>query len=306
MDIRLVFQSTPFVRRETKIYNVSLWDNIFQSTPFVRRETHPFPCVLAFCFISIHSLREKGDMEEMLSTDEFDHFNPLPSWEGRHGLSKWLIIAIIFQSTPFVRRETFRLRFHSRYILYFNPLPSWEGRQLWSCQANTSTLFQSTPFVRRETRAFFSLIAVRLFQSTPFVRRETSNLYGSKVTCKISIHSLREKGDTGPEPNNPGHYISIHSLREKGDKIKLTVVRAITHFNPLPSWEGRLERILLYLILCYFNPLPSWEGRLWLKTTSQHIKGFQSTPFVRRETLVIWQCVCRNDISIHSLREKGD
>jgi len=150
MDIRLVFQSTPFVRRETKIYNVSLWDNIFQSTPFVRRETHPFPCVLAFCFISIHSLREKGDnecqgygssatisihslrekgdMEEMLSTDEFDHFNPLPSWEGRHGLSKWLIIAIIFQSTPFVRRETFRLRFHSRYILYFNPLPSWEGR----------------------------------------------------------------------------------------------------------------------------------------------------------------------------------
>ena len=83
--------------------------------------------------------------------------------------------------------------------------------------------------------ALIILHMVTLFQSTPFVRRETSNLYGSKVTCKISIHSLREKGDTGPEPNNPGHYISIHSLREKGDKIKLTVVRAITHFNPLPS-----------------------------------------------------------------------
>ncbi len=34
------------------------------------------------------------------------------------------------------------------------------------------------------------------------------------------------------------------------------------HFNPRPSWEGRLQnKILKLLIQRYFNPRPSWEGR---------------------------------------------
>jgi len=78
----------------------------------------------------------------------------------------------IFQSTPFVRRETSeKMTIKDRVI------------------------FQSTPFVRRETKTGTEKQIAYAFQSTPFVRRETMAEFAIPVMKKISIHSLREKGD---------------------------------------------------------------------------------------------------------------
>ena len=44
---------------------------------------------------------------------------------------------------------------------------------------------------------------------------------------KISIHALREEGDTMAAPKHPQREISIHALREEGD------VRTVSVYLPL-------------------------------------------------------------------------
>ena len=46
---------------------------------------------------------------------------------------------------------------------------------------------------------------------------------GAKLTDRqISIHALREEGDTGGAGRRPSKNISIHALREEGDIPSLT------------------------------------------------------------------------------------
>ena len=171
-----VFQSTPFVRRETSQVSVFRTADAFQSTPFVRRETpalfrgwkakryfNPLP--------SWEGRPAVGLMELWV-----DHFNPLPSWEGRHhSVNTSLNLSCI--SIHSLREKGDRsYPIIIPAVSYFNPLPSWEGRR-----GNIPVVF-----------------AFELFQSTPFVRRETLHAYHMRINCIIiSIHSLREKGDLG-------------------------------------------------------------------------------------------------------------
>ena len=57
-----------------------------------------------------------------------------------------------------------------------------------------------------------------VFLSTPSVRRATLSTLSLAMRCLISIHALREEGDTGPwNQPEPTLNISIHALREEGD-----------------------------------------------------------------------------------------
>ena len=100
------------------------------------------------------------------------------------------------------------------------------------------------------------------FQSTPLIRGETGGGRGASPRETISIHSPHTRGDFSP---------FWRFLRQKD-------------FNPLPSYEGRLDRLkdycesngfqstplirgeTVYCVynqndLANFNPLPSYEGR---------------------------------------------
>ena len=102
---------------------------------------------------------------------------------------------------------------------HFNPRPPRGGRRKQSCRAYTTTSFQSTPSARRATRCAAA----------------------SGFEKGISIHALREEGDSGPlcgygrqlvfqstpsarRATIPRYYekmmeqISIHALREEGDR----------------------------------------------------------------------------------------
>jgi len=57
---------------------------LFQSTPFARRETVPgTPTSPIDLIVSIHSLRKKGDQLHRSENPNWNCFNPLPSQEGR-------------------------------------------------------------------------------------------------------------------------------------------------------------------------------------------------------------------------------
>ena len=54
--------------------------------------------------------------------------------------------------------------------------------------------------------------------------------------CNISIHALREEGDTnGKHAQIPRYYISIHALREEGDDDYLIAILDILRFLSTPS-----------------------------------------------------------------------
>ena len=122
-------------------------------------------------------------------------FNPLPSQEGRQEQKHCPCLIVLFQSTPFARRETcivvpsiFTTVFQStpfarretgcranEWLRWrrFNPLPSQEGRHYQIFPSIFPHTFQSTPFARRETYPIAIHCYAVVFQSTPFARRET-------------------------------------------------------------------------------------------------------------------------------------
>ncbi len=168
--------------------------------------------------ISIHALREEGD-----------------GTHARIGVS-----ACIFLSTPSARRATY---------LYAREIEPWKFLSTPSARRATSfvmaslsdaAVFLSTPSARRAT---FSIIRmappVGVFLSTPSARRATCAKIRKAQRQDISIHALREEGDSVtawllllainfyPRPPRGGrpkrsaekarNAISIHALREEGD-----------------------------------------------------------------------------------------
>ena len=78
--------------------------------------------------------------------------------------------------------------------------------------------------------------------------------------------------------------ISIHALREEGDTVDSFLFCNITHFYPRPPRGGRPQRFGSHMILM----------------------KFLSTPSARRATRSSLLLRCRQQISIHALREEGD
>ena len=59
----------------------------------------------------------------------------------------------------------------------------------------------------------------REFLSTPSARRATPAGKTETVHDKISIHALREEGDSATTSSQQAARISIHALREEGDAV---------------------------------------------------------------------------------------
>ena len=192
-----------------------------------------------------------------------------------------------FLSTPSARRATVRFgRFH-RHADHFYPRPPRGGR----LYVGPSILgyiqkFLSTPSARRATaHAAVRIDRLLRFLSTPSARRATNTIRLDTLLDQISIHALREEGDSCakahgadgknfyPRPPRGGrrlrhisptqtHAISIHALREEGDI----------------SYPSFLDNSFIFL----------------------------STPSARRATCLTVLVQHGFEISIHALREEGD
>ena len=129
---------------------------------------------LAGLQISIHALREEGDTPSNTVSVRPSDFYPRPPRGGRHGKPRpWRKHHLI--SIHALREEGDRGGgLYPPIMGYFYPRPPRGGRR----------------------RADSLHEAVHEFLSTPSARRATANLRENRVSLEISIHALREEGDT--------------------------------------------------------------------------------------------------------------
>ena len=171
--------------------------------------------------------------------------------------------------------------------------------------------------------------AWQIFLSTPSARRATPILDQRHRHQRISIHALREEGDSSkatikrvqthfyPRPPRGGRHglplimvfsytISIHALREEGDippcffqtpfEISIHALRE----------EGDAEHLQFFLTQTDFYPRPPRGGRPCGADLRPKGDVFLSTPSARRATHTSKPCSQTGAISIHALREEGD
>ena len=211
----------------------------FLSTPSARRATAWSFATRSPTIISIHALREEGDLSpcaalllrlEFLSTPSARRATFVPSrllWEHFE-----------FLSTPSARRATgFGAQTPSGGYDFY-PRPPRGGRQDSETNGFRIIKFLSTPSARRATTRpprprrwhSISIHALReegdpdaprltemrkLFLSTPSARRATHPPVGGGDVEGISIHALREEGDVrkGRKMQWYGSFLSTPSAR---------------------------------------------------------------------------------------------
>ena len=212
--------------------------------------------------ISIHALREEGDAKLTVNRGCRQNFYPRPPRGGRPGSQLAGRVFNRFLSTPSARRATLKtietpsiplISIHAlREEGDFMPLP---GKVRWN-------KFLSTPSARRATCQFAPGKVTIKFLSTPSARRATGWLTALNNAYSISIHALREEGDSDPWPAahaEPGFLstpsarratrlyprgpandrISIHALREEGDDTSKSCCWHKSYFYPRPPRGGR-------------------------------------------------------------------
>ena len=103
--------------------------------------------------------------------------------------------------------------------------------------------------------------------------------------CSISIHALREEGDVGLKLSECLIWISIHALREEGDSGTTSCPAHTADFYPRPPRGGRPG---------------SLKTRTGFRNISIHALREEGDP--KRGA----HYAKRRIISIHALREEGD
>ena len=191
--------------------------------------------------ISIHALREEGDTIQSVDKTSTQSF----------------------LSTPSARRATSRLR---PCLRWYSFLSTPSARRATTTAFRTTTTprnsFLSTPSARRATYIDAHLDDEVQFLSTPSARRATQGHSLLAKSKQISIHALREEGDSpflarrstseyfyprpprgGRRQARSGHQvaqdISIHALREEGDAAGGCSECAQKNFYPRPPRGGR-------------------------------------------------------------------
>ena len=289
-------------------------------------------CLDFFCKpnISIHALREEGDA------------SPYPV----------IHVFIVFLSTPSARRATCSDPYHHGYLaISIHALREEGDLKGWSPLSNLP-LFLSTPSARRATElALLKTALTGNFYPRPPrggrpMRRpracRCSYFYprpprGGRrafvpvgdVGCSISIHALREEGDSVYFQTVPSSStflstpsarratrpewcekilsgISIHALREEGDRSSSCTTHRPSDFYPRPPRGGRPRFLREVCSVENFYPRPPRGGRLSEAGTEGLTVAFLSTPSARRATDIAMYHSGVRKISIHALREEGD
>ena len=173
------------------------------------------------CCISIHALREEGDHHRRWKMVLHFHFYPRPPRGGRPFINNKLGCDVKFLSTPSARRATNPRMRLCRSAGNFYPRPPRGGRRACMgrgfffvdisihalreegdtrpCALVTDALLHFYPRPPRGGRlqaGVAGLGVVDEFLSTPSARRATGLVRAVRRSGDISIHALREEGDS--------------------------------------------------------------------------------------------------------------
>ena len=221
--------------------------------------------------ISIHALREEGDVRCNDQTGHSRDFNPRPPRGGRLGDVRRYFNPTLFQSTPSARRATkarrippFPTRFQStpsarratlrqaisvqQYYISIHALRE-EGDCLCCRNHSVVFVFQSTPSARRATR-LPSIPAVGCNYFNPRPPRGGRLCASASVLGMVVFQSTPSaRRATFPVfPQDAVRTISIHALREEGDATDKTGSYGQKNFNPRPPRGGRLTDLTAYAL----------------------------------------------------------
>ena len=147
---------------------------LFLSTPSARRATCRAGSRRIYRPISIHALREEGDGTGC---------RPVMS-------------RLRFLSTPSARRATCESYVQEFYSPISIHALREEGDLPVGALSRAHSQFLSTPSARRATQAQKKISGLNVFLSTPSARRATAALRLLHPRRPISIHALREEGDS--------------------------------------------------------------------------------------------------------------
>ena len=189
--------------------------------------------------ISIHALREEGDLQRGRLASAKEDFYPRPPRGGRPSATGRLTVHSRFLSTPSARRATFLLFFFGEFIEISIHALREEGDIRFRPVSTTHCNFYPRPPRGGRLRPSWCSRTLRNFYPRPprggrrrdFLRRDFGDV--------ISIHALREEGDLELCGRFGAVKISIHALREEGDLQRGRLASAKEDFYPRPPRGGR-------------------------------------------------------------------
>ena len=128
-----------------------------------------------------------------------------------------------------------------------------------------------------------------------------------RAAALISIHALREEGDSYYHTQALLSRISIHALREEGDALRTPTITTTSDFYPRPPRGGRLIAGGANFPVAKFLSTPS------ARRATRYLRNFflRSIDFYPRpprggRPAGVGAAPNGGEISIHALREEGD
>ena len=307
---RAEFLSTPSARRATVDPSLlqSAGKNFYPRPPRGGRQKDREP-ERDRLEISIHALREEGDIFVIVGASRPQKF----------------------LSTPSARRATGDCLLKHRVLCYFYPRPPRGGRLFFT--GHDIILWNFYPRPPRGGRHFAVPRRIGAFGISIHALREEGD--------STSAAPMVRQSDFYPRPPRGGRHfavprrigafgISIHALREEGDRLISCICLEMTNFYPRPPRGGRHSPFELGTLIngISIHALRE-EGDFLTKATAALSVVFLSTPSARRATYnhddeksrernfyprpprggrLLDKGYCRafGRISIHALREEGD
>ena len=281
------FLSTPSARRATGgKYKDMIAARIFLSTPSARRATRLRRGWVRRRTISIHALREEGDMARARMRSTSWNFYPRPPRGGR----RWQLFGSQHKrpiSIHALREEGDHLRpGWFRPIRYFYPRPPRGGRP-GSSQRMPAASFDFYPRPPRGGRHGPCKDALDKleFLSTPSARRATAPVWrGSRVIRFLSTPSARRATKALKKQIPAKVFLSTPSARRATHGAAVLDIVQLD-FYPRPPRGGRHPYgISAWHYRSHFYPRPPRGGRLILRVYGFVNLTFLSTPSARRAT----------------------
>ena len=153
------------------------------------------------------------------------------------------LFASTFLSTPSARRATAEKHGADNYVINFYPRPPRGGRRgLWDISWSTD-IFLSTPSARRAT----SLYQFNLRRRTYFYPRPPRGGRRELVADALKLE-----------------HISIHALREEGDSSPTCWPMQAANFYPRPPRGGRRDQLRKIVAFIEFLSTPSARRATWI------------------------------------------
>ena len=149
------------------------------------------------------------------------------------------------RSAPFVRRATQQTSLSELWSQNISIHPLREEGDATGLRISDVLelhFYPRPPRGGRPAPSYLDLIVLYYFYPRPPRGGQRTGLKLHTKSNKISIHALREEGDTqGSETVLDLARISIHALREEGDGKSGFSRVGVTHFYPRPPRGGRLR-----------------------------------------------------------------